>query len=145
MPGIMQRMAQKTSLSDEPQALSDEQIADIARRCDAADPAARFWREFARAIEAAVLASHRAPEQEAPEPSDNTLARAANMLTAYAELVKATGKYAEMHYIPEIEWVAGQLTPIGVAPERWGDDREGAGSRIGADRAAPVAPKQESP
>lgn len=37
------------------------------------------------------------------------IVRAAEMLTSYAELVKATGKYAEMHYIPEIEFIIGEL------------------------------------
>jgi len=41
--------------------------------------------------------------------------RAADMLTAYAELVKATGRYAEEHYIPEIENVAAELR--GIAPK----------------------------
>lgn len=41
--------------------------------------------------------------------------RAADMLTAYAELVKANGRYAEEHYIPEIENVAAELR--GIAPK----------------------------
>ena len=41
--------------------------------------------------------------------------RAADMLTAYAEMVKATGRYAEKHYIPEIENVAAELR--GIAPK----------------------------
>jgi hypothetical protein len=42
------------------QALSDEQIAEIAERLEATDPTALFWREFARAIERALL------QQETP-------------------------------------------------------------------------------
>lgn len=47
----------------------------------------------------------------------DTLKRAADMLLAYAELVKATGRYAEEHYIPEVEWVASELrAPLAAAP-----------------------------
>jgi hypothetical protein len=62
--------------------------------------------------------------QSPPTPSDDGRAlllephiaqRAAEMLTAYAELIKATGKYAEMHYIPEVEYIANECrtTPRG--------------------------------
>ena len=37
----------------EPVELTDEQIADIAERFEAADPSARFWLDFARAVLAA--------------------------------------------------------------------------------------------
>jgi hypothetical protein len=40
---------------------------------------------------------------------DDVLQRAADMLTAYAELVKATGQFAEQHYIPEVEYVVSEL------------------------------------
>lgn len=43
----------------------------------------------------------------------NAAGRAVKMLTAYAELVKATGKYAEMHYIPEIEYVIAEIEGAG--------------------------------
>lgn len=48
--------------------------------------------------------------------------RAADMLTAYAELVKATGRYAEEHYIPEIENVAAELR--GIAPKAAQEPRD---------------------
>ena len=48
-------------------------------------------------------------------PQTWPIERAADMLTAYAELVKATGRYAEEHYIPEIENVAAEL--CGIAPK----------------------------
>lgn len=48
-------------------------------------------------------------------PLEWPIERAADMLTAYAELVKATGRYAEEHYIPEIENVASELR--GIAPK----------------------------
>lgn len=44
-----------------------------------------------------------------PMQSDWPLDRAIEMLTAYAELVKATGRYAEEHYIPEVEHVISEL------------------------------------
>jgi len=47
----------------------------------------------------------------------SSLERAAEMLTAYAELVKATGKYSEMHYIPEIEFVIADLRAARSTPK----------------------------
>lgn len=49
---------------------------------------------------------------EALEEAASVLSRAAEMLTAYAELVKATGKYAEMHYVPEIEYHAASMASV---------------------------------
>lgn len=70
----------------------------------------------------AQQATHLIPAQAAPvaavgeamftRPADtdgDIAVRAVEMLTAYAELVKMTGKYSESHYIPEIEFVIGEL------------------------------------
>ena len=64
------------------------------------------WKARAR------LAAHAVVEAV---PLEWPIERAADMLTAYAELVKATGRYAEEHYIPEIENVAAELR--GIAPK----------------------------
>jgi len=63
-----------------------------------------------RAARAALAApTEAAPTITAPDDSPATRERASEMLTAYAELVKMTGQYAEMHYIPEIEHVITRL------------------------------------
>lgn len=64
---------------------------------------------------AALAAAPAAPAQAVPLETWS-IERAADMLTAYAELVKATGRYAEEHYIPEIESVAAELRGIKAAP-----------------------------
>lgn len=53
------------------------------------------------------------------------------MLTAYAELIKATGRYAEEHYIPEVENLVGELrnAMLAASPQA----------------AQPVADTQEKP
>jgi hypothetical protein len=45
------------------------------------------------------------------------LDEASDMLTAYAELVKMTGRYAEEHYIPEVEELISQLREAGASPQ----------------------------
>lgn len=47
-----------------------------------------------------------------PMKSAWPLDRAADMLTAYAELVKAMGRYAEEHYLPEVEQVVEELNAL---------------------------------
>lgn len=64
-------------------------------------------------VSTADLARFRAAcRAEALEEAAPVLSRAAEMLTAYAELVKATGKYAEMHYVPEIEYHAAAIREL---------------------------------
>ena len=41
------------SLTQQPAELTDNEIAEVADRCDAINPEAGFWREFARAVIAA--------------------------------------------------------------------------------------------
>ena len=49
------------------------------------------------------------PEMAAPTAQGWAVERAADMLTAYTEMIKATGRYAEEHYIPEVEEVIEAL------------------------------------
>ncbi len=64
-------------------------------------------------------------------PEGWQLERAVDMLTAYAELIKATGRYAEEHYIPEVENLVGELrnAMLAASPQA----------------AQPVADTQEKP
>lgn len=56
-----------------------------------------------------------------PMRSDWPYGSAADMLTAYIELVKATGRYAEEHYIPEVQEVVRELRDAARAQTSRGD------------------------
>ena len=45
---------------------------------------------------------------------DSVLLRAADMLAAYAELILRDGasRVEEHHYLPEVQWVAGELRAL---------------------------------
>lgn len=66
---------------------------------------------------APAVAVEAGPDFE-PMKSAWPLDRAADMLTAYAEMVKAMGRYAEEHYLPEVEQVVAELNALaaGSAP-----------------------------
>jgi hypothetical protein len=61
--------------------------------------------EAARVSLEAALAAPSHPT--APQAMDRDLV--ASMLESYIHLIKETGKYSEMHYIPEVEQVIGDL------------------------------------
>lgn len=66
---------------------------------------------------APVAAVGEAVGEDEPMRSRWPLDAAANMLTAYAELVRATGRYAEEHYLPEVQGVIEELRAAhGILP-----------------------------
>lgn len=59
------------------------------------------------------------PEQQAVHQQNlGAMARAADMLTAYAELIRRDGAshVEEHHYIPDVEWVANELRSMAEHP-----------------------------
>jgi hypothetical protein len=92
------------------------------------DPRAINTRQlFAAWRDRAALASWEAERAAPAEPvAVPDAARAAEMLGAYVEAIKASGDYERWHYIPEVEEVAEALaaTPAAPAPARELSDGE---------------------
>ncbi len=95
-----------------------EHVAGCRKLGSIGDPHRQLLDNDGGARARAALAQPPAPQAEAPAAT-----RAAEMLAAYAELIKATGAYAEMHYIPAIEFVI-QALRAPPAPKGLTDERE---------------------